>query len=121
VTHLTGLDEIRRDYERLLDGVTAVGASHVVALGIPAFHTTPRFLQPLRAIVGFRARRVDREIREAAAAAGATYVDIAGSTAGEFGEEPDIYYADDEFHPSDAGYALWAAAVIEALEDLGVA
>jgi lysophospholipase L1-like esterase len=120
VTHLTGLEEFRGDYERLLAGVIGLGARHVVALGIPAFHTTPRFLQPLRAIVGWRARRLDEQIREAAELAGAAYVDIAGSTAGEFGEEPDLYYAEDDFHPSDAGYRLWADAVLAALEDLGV-
>jgi lysophospholipase L1-like esterase len=121
VTHLTGPGTFREEYERLLDRVRGVGPELVIALGIPAFETTPRFLQPLRALVGWRARRLDREVRGAAEAAGATYVDIAGVTADPFDEDPDRYYAADEYHPSDAGYALWAAAVLRALDDAGIA
>ena len=37
-----------------------------------------------------------------------------------FAEDPDRYYSDDEFHPSAAGYGLWADAIfpvlIEALD-----
>lgn len=121
VTHLTGRDDFRQSYARLLDGAGGVGARHVLALGIPAFGTSPRFLQPLRALVGWRGRQLDEEIREVAAASGATYVDVAGSTGEEFGEDPDRYHAADDFHPSDAGYRLWAEAVLRALEDLGIA
>lgn len=121
VIHLTGLDEFAEAYGRLLDRVTSVGARHVLALGIPAFGTSPRFLQPLRAIVGWRGERLDERIREAAAARGVTYVDVAGNTADDFGDDPDRYHASDDFHPSDDGYVLWADAVLKALKDLGVA
>jgi len=121
VIHLTGLDDFREDYERLLDRVGGVGARHVLALGIPGFGSTPRFLQPLRAIVGWRGRQFDEELREAAAASGATYVDVAGNTSEEFRQDPDRYHAADDFHPSDEGYALWAEAVLGALERLGIA
>lgn len=120
VTHLTGRGDFRHAYARLLDRVTATGARDVVALGIPAFGTTPRFLQPLRAIVGWRARRLDQDIRDAAAARGLTYVDIAGATGDAFGEDPDLYYAADDFHPSDAGYHLWAEAVLRGLATIGI-
>lgn len=121
VTHLTGLDEFRRGYDRLLDEATSVGAQHVLALGIPAFETSPRFLQPLRAIVGWRGRQLDEQVRQSAASRGATYVDVAGRTAEPFGEDPDRYHAADDFHPSDEGYTLWAEAVLNALERLGIA
>lgn len=121
VTHLTGLDDFRVAYGEILERAAATGARHVLALGIPAFGTAPRFLQPLRAIVGWRGERLDAEVRTTAAAKGATYVDIAGQTAGPFEDDPDRYYADDDFHPSDAGYRLWAAAVLGGLERLGIA
>ena len=119
VTHLTGRDDFRTAYDELMDRVKALGATHVLALGIPAFHTTPRFLQPLRAIVGWRARQLDAEVRDSARAHGATYVNISGHTSEEFGDDPDRYHAEDDFHPSDEGYALWAEAVLEALEETG--
>ncbi len=121
VTHLTGLDDFRAAYREVLERARGTGARHVLALGIPAFGTAPRFLQPLRAIVGWRGGRLDAEVRRSAAAIGATYVDIAGQTAGPFKDDPDRYYADDEFHPSDAGYRLWAKAVLGGLERLGIA
>jgi lysophospholipase L1-like esterase len=118
VTHLTGRDEFRADYAEVLDRVTGTGARHVLALGIPAFGTAPRFLQPLRAIVGWLGSRLDREVRTAAAAGGATYVDIAGRTSESFEQDPGRFYADDDFHPSDAGYRLWADAVLDGLRGL---
>ena len=120
VTHLTGRETFAATYDRILDRITNAGALHVLALGIPAFGTSPRFLQPLRAIVGYRGRQLDEEIRIAAKAHGVTYVDIAGSTGKAFGANPDRYYAKDDFHPSDAGYELWARAVLEALSRVGV-
>jgi lysophospholipase L1-like esterase len=120
VTHLTRLDDFRRGYRQLLERASGTGARHVLALGIPAFGTAPRFLQPLRAIVGWRASRLDAEVRAAAASSGATYVDIAGATAAPFDADPDRYYAADDFHPSDAGYRLWAAAVLGGLERVGI-
>ena len=120
VTHLTGGGAFRRDYEAVLDAALATGAKQVLALGIPAFGTTPRFLQPLRAIVGWRARRLDEEVREAAAARDVVYVDIAGVTEPAFGADPERHYSTDDFHPSDEGYLLWAEAVVGALNATGV-
>ncbi len=121
VTHLTGREVFRATYTMLLERVSATGARHVLALGIPAFGTAPRFLQPLRAIVGWLGGRLDEEVRTAAAANRATYVDIAGRTSEPFDEDPGRYYADDDFHPSDAGYRLWADAVLGGLRRVGIA
>lgn len=120
VVHLTGRSDFRAAYQELLDRATAIGAEHVLSLGIPAFGTAPRFLQPLRGIVGWSGRRLDEVIREVVAGTEVTYVDIAGSTARPFDENPGRYYAADEFHPSDEGYALWADAVLDALERVGI-
>ncbi|MEK7649393.1 MAG: GDSL-type esterase/lipase family protein [Patescibacteria group bacterium] len=40
-----------------------------------------------------------------------TYVNMYAVDEGHFQNEPDIYYANDRFHPSDAGYKLWADAI----------
>ena len=120
VTHLTSRGDFRRDYGAVLDAALATGAKHVLALGIPAFGTTPRFLQPLRAIVGWRGRRLDQEIRAAAGARHVVYVDIAGATEAPFAADPERHYAADDFHPSDEGYLLWADAVVEALDAAGL-
>ncbi len=116
VTHLTSTDEFRTSYKQLLDRLVALGGARIVILGIPDMGSPPRLLQPLRALTGFRGRRLDRMIRkESESHSGVTYVDIAGRTGGPFRDQPERYFAADRYHPSAAGYELWARAVLDTL------
>ncbi|CAA9255597.1 MAG: SGNH hydrolase family [uncultured Acidimicrobiales bacterium] len=111
VTHLTKVGDFERRYGELLDALPA--GVPVQVLGVPDMGAPPRLLQPLRAIAGWRGRRLDGVVRRAAAEHdGATYVDIAGPTGPPFRRDPDRYFADDGYHPSAAGYRLWADAVL---------
>jgi lysophospholipase L1-like esterase len=116
--HLTGRGTFRETYERVVralpDGVP------VVLLGVPDMGAIPRFAQPLRAVAGWRGRNVDAEVRRVADNTGAVYVDIAGPTGPPFRRHPGRYFAADDFHPSDAGYGLWAAAVLKVLTNFGL-
>lgn len=107
--HLTRAGDFRDRYEQVLaalpDGV------HVVLLGVPDMGSTPRFAQPLRFVAGVRGGTIDAVIADLAAAPGRTYVDIAGETGPAFRRDPGELFAADDYHPSDAGYARWAAAV----------
>jgi lysophospholipase L1-like esterase len=87
----------------------------VVLLGVPDMGAIPRFAQPLRAVTGWRGRHLDATVRQVAADTGAVYADIAGPTGPSFRREPGRYFAADDFHPSDAGYGLWADAVLNVL------
>lgn len=116
VVHLTSKDSFASRYRRLLD---RLGAVPVIALGVPDMGAPPRFAQPLRAIAGWRGRSLDEEIREEVAGrVGASYVDIAGRTGPLMRRYPDRYFALDEYHPNEAGYGLWADAVLEAARSL---
>ena len=120
VTHLTRSGGFETDYRALLDGLPA--GVEVVVLGVPDMGAPPRLLQPLRAIAGFRGRQLDGLARDAVADAHdrrdatTTYVDIAGPTGPPFRRDPDRYFAADGYHPSADGYALWADAVLAAVE-----
>ena len=107
--HLTRAGDFRDRYEQVLaalpDGVD------VVLLGVPDMGSTPRFAQPLRFVAGVRGGTIDAVIADLAAAPGRTYVDIAGETGPAFRRDPGELFAADDYHPSDAGYARWAAAV----------
>jgi lysophospholipase L1-like esterase len=116
--HLTGRGTFRRTYEDLVRSLPP--GVPVVLLGVPDMGAIPRFRQPLRALSGWRGRRIDAEVREVAAATGAVYVDIAGPTGGPFRRHPDRYFAADDFHPGDAGYGLWADAVLKVLRQEGL-
>ena len=117
VTHLTRRDRFASDYERLLRGLPA--SADVVVLGVPDMGAPTRLLQPLRSIAGVRGRQLDAIARRAVVDADGpevTYVDIAGPTGPAFRRDPDRHFAADGYHPSAAGYRLWADAVLATVE-----
>ena len=120
--HLTTAGAFGRTYEVLIRGIRAVLGDDVeiVALGVPDMGSPTRLPQPLRAIAGWRGRRLDHRIRDLAANdPGVRYVPIAARTGPAFRDDPDRYFAVDNYHPSPAGYALWADAVAAVVRDDG--
>jgi lysophospholipase L1-like esterase len=116
--HFTGRGDFRRTYEALVRALPA--GVPVVLLGVPDMGAIARFAQPLRAMAGRRGRHLDAEVRRVAAVTGAVYADIAGPTGPAFRRDPHRYFAADDFHPSDAGYGLWADAVLKVLRREGL-
>jgi lysophospholipase L1-like esterase len=116
--HLTGRGTFHQTYERLVRALPA--GVPVVLLGVPDMGAIPRFAQPLRAVSGWRGRHIDAEVRQVAASSGAVYADIAGPTGPSFRHDPGRYFAADDFHPSDAGYGLWAEAVLKVLRNFSL-
>jgi lysophospholipase L1-like esterase len=116
--HLTGRGAFRHTYEKVVRALPR--GVPVVLLGVPDMGAIPRFAQPLRAVAGWRGRNLDAEVRRVAAVTGAVYADIAGPTGPPFRRHPDRYFAADDFHPSDAGYGLWADAVLKVLRNFGL-
>jgi lysophospholipase L1-like esterase len=108
----------RHTYEELVRALPP--GVPVVLLGVPDMGAIPRFAQPLRAVAGWRGRNLDAEVRWVAVRTGAVYADIAGPTGPPFRHHPDRYFAADDFHPSDAGYGLWADAVLNVLRREGL-
>lgn len=115
VTHLTSLDDVRRDTEAVLEALESTGATVVVA-GPPDMRA-PAFLPPLRALAGWRGRAVADAIEEVAANNDVAAVELARITGPLFAEDPDRFHSDDDFHPSAAGYELWADAIYPVLEE----
>jgi lysophospholipase L1-like esterase len=113
VVHLTSRDDFRDGYRRLLDRIP--DGALVVLLGVPDMGAPRRLPQPLRAIAGWRGRALDEVTRSIARDSGSAYVDIAGETGPEMRAHAGRDFAADRYHPSDDGYALWAAAVLEVL------
>lgn len=114
VTHLTKTGDFRTDYRDLLARLPA--DVPVTVLGVPDMGAPTRLAQPLRAIAGYRGRQLDAVVRSVVRAQRrqppTTYVDIEGRTGRAFRDDPHRYFAADQFHPSPAGYGLWADAVL---------
>ncbi|HET9442366.1 MAG TPA: SGNH/GDSL hydrolase family protein [Acidimicrobiales bacterium] len=118
VTHLTGAGAFADRYARLLERLPP--GVPVVVLGLPDMGSPPRLLQPLRALAGWRGRRLDRAVQRLAAdRPGTVHVGIAAHTGPAFRHRPGRYFSADRYHPGPAGYALWADAVLEAVEAPG--
>jgi lysophospholipase L1-like esterase len=117
--HLTSVAAFGRLYRKVLDDVAAAGipASRIVVVGVPDMGAPPRLRQPLRAIVGLRGERLDREARRVALAHGAHYVDLFAGTSSQFRADQDRYFSADNYHPSDAGYALWSKVIAPSVEN----
>ncbi|MEX2457805.1 MAG: SGNH/GDSL hydrolase family protein [Actinomycetota bacterium] len=113
-THLTGLGGLRRDIERALDDLIATGA--VVVVSGPGDMRAHNFLPPLRQVVGWRGRRVEAVIREAAGERGIPVVALRERTGELFSDSPGTFFSEDDFHPGPAGYAAWAKAIFPVLD-----
>ncbi|MFP5371698.1 MAG: SGNH/GDSL hydrolase family protein [Actinomycetes bacterium] len=111
-THLTRREAFSSAYRRLVERMP--DSACVVLLGVPDMGSPPRLAQPLRAVAGWRGRALDDEVQAVARATGATYVDIAGATGPAFRRDRSLFSVDG-YHPSAAGYALWAGAVTSAM------
>ena len=114
VTHLTRSGDFRDRYEAVLDRLPDAAA--VVLLGVPDMGSVTRLAQPLRFIAGVRGGTLDRVVAEVARDRDLLYVDIAGETGPSFRADPGRYLAADRYHPSDAGYRLWADATVPLVE-----
>lgn len=113
VTHLTSRSDFERRYRRLVAALPEPAA--VVFLGVPDMGAIPRLAQPLRAVTGFRGDQLDDIVQAIAADTASMYVDIAGETGPTMRSDPERFFAGDRYHPCDAGYRLWADAVLDAV------
>ena len=114
-THQTSPRRFRASLRATLDGVRqAAPASRVVLAGIPAFRGALRAIEPLIFIADQYARALRRVGRAEALRAGAAYADLAGEVPRRIDAETP-FLSVDRFHPSAAGYAIWADVIFEAL------
>jgi lysophospholipase L1-like esterase len=119
-SHLHSRGRFVRRYAELLAALPA--DVPLVLLGVPDMGAAiPAPIQPVRALSEWRGVRLDAAVRRLAAEAGprVTYVNIAGRTGRRFRRQRDQLFAADCYHPGDAGYALWAAAVVDRLAETG--
>jgi lysophospholipase L1-like esterase len=113
VTHLTTLDDVRRDLRTTVQRLRAAGLAVVVGT-CPDMGTSRAIPQPVREISAWRGRAVGAVEREAVADAGGVPVDLEELTGPAFRADPGLL-ASDQYHPSDRGYALWVQALAPAV------
>ena len=113
-THLTPLDDVGRDLEDAVRRLREAGIGVVVAT-CPEMGA-PNFARPLRDIVSWRGRGVATKSERAVTRAGGLTVDLAREAGPVFRRDPQRLHSSDEFHPSAAGYRVWADVIVPVLK-----
>lgn len=86
------------------------GVSRVIVTGLPPMHLFTAMPQPLRWVIGRRARQLNKALRD-----GLIGHPFAEHLDTKFGREKALL-ATDEFHPGPKAYELWAEHVAAALK-----
>ena len=115
VTHLTSLATVEHETRTMLE--RAVDLAPNVVLGSAGRLDSPNFLQPLRSVVVWRATHV-REVQDRVASEfeDVAFMNVAEDVSPAYDANPNSN-SDDEFHPSDVGYEIWARPLAELVAD----
>lgn len=113
-THGTRLAAVRRELGEAVRRLREAGVAVVVGT-CPDLGAVRAFLQPLRALAGGRGSQVAAAETGAVRRSGGDAVDIAAETGAAFRADS-ANLASDDFHPSAQGYALWADALLPAVQ-----
>jgi lysophospholipase L1-like esterase len=99
VTSLTRLTDWKKNVDQLLRSLRAHSPHSFIAVaGLPPLHEFPLLPEPLRVILGMRARTLDETLRDVVVAAdNSIFIDL------DFDATPEKF-ADDGYHPSVYGY-----------------
>jgi lysophospholipase L1-like esterase len=99
VTSLTRITDWRKNVDQLLCSLRAHSPHSFIAVaGLPPMHEFPLLPEPLRVILGMRARTLDETLRDVVVAAdNSIFIDL------DFDASPEKF-ADDGYHPSVYGY-----------------
>jgi acyl-CoA thioesterase-1 len=108
IGHGLTLDQFSKNYERILNTLKEKTRAQIVVTNIPDISSAPRIPGPMRREYQQQIVQFSRRLEEIAARyGGVTVFDIYTITTTELAAHPE-YFSADGFHPSDAGYEMWA-------------
>jgi lysophospholipase L1-like esterase len=114
VTKLHGIGPSARRLGAAVRRLRASGAIVVVGT-CPDFGVITAIPQPLRSVARTIGLRLARAQASAVRSSGGIPVPLADLLTPEFRQAPDLFFSEDMFHPSGAGYALAAKQLLPAL------
>jgi lysophospholipase L1-like esterase len=108
--------EFRQNYKMILQQLQQTSAN-IVLLNIPAFSTSPLLWEPYRSLAHNRAAQFNQIITELGSnISNIKVVDIYKGTEPDFRLDPQRNFSQDNFHPSSAGYSVWARVITESIK-----
>jgi len=116
ITGRVSVETYEKNLETILGRLTDETTAVVVANLIPDLAVTPRFKgSPEQDSVAARTVRFNEALARRARARGVQLVDLYTASQREVSRRPELV-GPDGYHPSDAGYARWAALLWEGVE-----
>lgn len=107
----------RRRFRRNVAATVEAGdGAPVILVSIPQLADAIRLPQPLRGLAALRARWLDDVLQQAARQPGVHYASVRRRPAWIDRRARRSFLAADRFHPSGAGYAVWADGIAHAFQ-----
>ncbi len=107
IGHSVPLEKFAENYERILSTLKEKTQAQIVVTNIPDVSSAAVVPSSLRSQYHQRIETFNQRLEEIANRHGVAVFDIYSITARELPTHPE-YFSRDGFHPSDAGYELWA-------------
>lgn len=109
IGHGLSLEEFSKNYEQILNTLKEKTHAQIVVANIPDISTAPRIPSGMRSQYQRQIMQYSQRLEEIANRyGGVTVFDVYSITKDELPSHPE-YFSSDGFHPSDAGYELWAS------------
>jgi acyl-CoA thioesterase-1 len=107
IGHGLTLEQFSKNYDEILTTLKEKTHAKIVVTNIPDVSSAPRIPSVMRSEYQRLIDQFSRRLEEIANRHGVTIFDIYSITKDELPSHPE-YFSNDGFHPSDAGYELWA-------------
>jgi acyl-CoA thioesterase-1 len=107
IGHGLTLEQFAKNYEEILSTLKEKTRARIVVTNIPDVSAAPRIPASLRGEYQRQIVQYSQRLEDIASRYGVTVFDVYTITHDELPAHPE-YFSSDGFHPSDAGYELWA-------------
>jgi lysophospholipase L1-like esterase len=107
IGHGVTLEQFEANLEKILSTLKSNTKTSIVVSNIPDISSAPRIPEALRPQTQMLIVQFNERLEQIANRHGARVFDIFTITHQELAKHPE-YFSNDGFHPSDAGYELWA-------------
>ena len=107
IGHGTSLEQFAENYDRILSTLRDKTDARIVVTNIPDVSSAPAIPSTLRSQYRQQIVTFNQKLEEIAGRHGVNVFDIYSITTRDLPSHPE-YFSRDGFHPSDAGYELWA-------------
>jgi len=114
VHQLIETSNFTKNYDNILYRLTNETDAEIYVVNLPYLGAGSILLPPYNYYFDAKTRSHNQAIRKLTAKYGVKHIDLYGSTAGLF-KSKGRHYSPDSFHPSSAGYKLWADVIEDAI------